>query len=76
MLPLHEFKFVVHIWESVKDFNPLPHRDTFTLLQTERTQIRQLLLELSDQGLLCTLVDLTSNFFVLYTNMKVFLYNY
>ena len=33
--------------------NLLPHRDAFlTLLQTEQTQIRQLLEELSDQGLL------------------------
>ena len=45
-------------------------------MQTEQTQIRQLLQELPDQGLLCllmecdiscpTLVDLTSNFFVIY----------
>ena len=33
--------------------NPLPHRDAFSpLFQTEQTQIRQLLLELPDQGLL------------------------
>ena len=56
------------------------------LLQKEQTQIRQLLLELPDQGLLCLLlkydisdptqVVLTSNFFVLCTNMNVYLYNY
>ena len=38
--------------------NPLPHRDTLTLLQTEQTQIRQLLQELPDQGLLCLLRDI------------------
>ena len=44
------------------------------LLQTEQNQIRQLLLELPDQGLLCmirydpTLVELTSNFYVLCAN--------
>ena len=56
-------------------------------MQTEQTQIRQLLEELPDQGLLCllmekydisdpTLVDLTINFFVLCANMKTYLYNY
>ena len=52
------------------------------LLQTEQTQIRQLLLELPDQGpvdlhiSVGTLVNLTSNFFVLCTNLKDYLYNY
>ena len=51
------------------------------LLQTEQTQIRQLLQELHDQGLPClllkydvsdpTLVELINNFFALCTNMKV-----
>ena len=51
------------------------------LLQTEQTQIRQLLLELPDQGLLFaygiisdpTPVDLIDNFFVLCTNIKVYI---
>ena len=34
-------------------FNPLPHRRLLMLLQTEQTQIRQLLLELPDLSLLC-----------------------
>ena len=61
-------------------------RHLLKLFQTEQIQIRQLLLELPDQRLLCllmkiwlpdpTLVDLISNFFVLCTNMKVYLYNY
>ena len=53
--------------------NPFTSQRCFlALLQTEQTQIRQLLLVLSDQGLLClwknmirydpTIVDLTSNF--------------
>ena len=55
------------------------------LLQTEQTQIRQLLQDLPDQGLLClllkydvsdpTLVELTNNFFAPCTNMEVNLYN-
>ena len=59
------------------EFNLLPHRRLLTHLQTE---------ELPNQGLLCllrkydisdpTLVDLTSNFFVLCTNMKIYLYDY
>ena len=53
-------------------------RRLLTLLQTEQTQIRQL----PDQGLLSlikydpTLVDLTSNFFVICTNVKDYLHNY
>ena len=56
---------------------------TLYLIETHLTLLH---LELPDQGLLCllmdlirydpTLVDLTSNFFVLCTNMKVYLYNY
>ena len=57
------------------------------LLQREQTQIRQLLKELPDQGLLMfaignmiicdpTQVDLPNDFFALCTNVKVYLYNY
>ena len=38
--------------------NPLPHRSLLTLLQTEQTQIRQLLLDLPDQGLLYLLMEI------------------
>ena len=59
-------------------------RRLLTLLQTEVTQIRLLLLELSDEGLLCLIKwkydisvtntsDVTSNFFVPCTNMKVYI---
>ena len=37
--------------------NPFPHRDFLMLLQTEQAQIRQLLQELPDQGLLCLLME-------------------
>ena len=54
--------------------NPLPHR----LLQTEQIQIR--ISVYSAYGIMIryhhTLVDLTSNFFVLCTNVKGYEYNY
>ena len=50
------------------------------LLQTEQTQIRQLLSSFFAYGNMIrydtTLVDLTSDFFVLCTNVKVYFYNY
>ena len=55
--------------------------ETFlTHLQTEQTQIRQLLLALFAYGIMIrydpTLVDLTSNVFVLRTNVNIYLYDY
>ena len=63
-------------------YNILLIETPLTLLQTEQTQIRQLLQgsTLFAYGNMIrydlTLVDLTSNFIVLCTNVNVYLYNY
>ena len=71
---------------EINILNPLPHRCLLALLQTVQTKTRQLLQELSDLSTLFaygnmirydpTQVDLTSNFFVLCTNLKVYLFDY
>ena len=72
---------------SMKRVNPLPHRATFNTFanRAEPDQIALVRAAWSGSTLYAygdmirydpTLVDLTSNFFVLCTNMKVYLYNY